>query len=146
MDERVSVIRIDSTKLIRVSTSIPDTIDQLIVAVEIASIISKFVILPMRHRRELDCYLLYFNTTSSVMEQAEISESSAFVLPINGVVTWACNMEPESFVDSSIGRGIATFSGNPERRFSISEANVLVVVYIPNLERDNTRNILYSCQ
>jgi hypothetical protein len=121
MNKCVAVLWINRTELVRISTRIPHSVDQVIVAMEPAGIVPKLVIFPMRHGtdpntisktaygekdrkylRELHSQFLNLYATGSVMQYTEVSEGTALMLPIYSIVTWTCNMKPQSFVDSSV--------------------------------------------
>lgn len=99
------------TSLDCICSSIPNTIQQLIVRMEEPSIVSQ--ILCRGRRRKLNRNLCDLDITSCVVDQTQVSESSSFMLTVYRHNAGALRIEPQSFIHARILSGIASDTRDP---------------------------------
>ena len=130
------------TKLVGVCASVPNAVQQLIVTVEVASIVGNLIVCVVRHGCEVDRDGFDCDVASCIVNQCQISEAATHVIFICGVVASFGWLEPVRFVHASILSSITADVGDPEGTLAISEPNELIFVDIADLQRDKTCNIL----
>jgi len=142
MVEGVSVVRINGTHLVSVSSSIPDPVQELVVAVEVASIVSQSIVCDCGLSSEMDGNLLHFSVASGVVDQTQIAKPTPFVDAVHCIVAWTIELKPKDLVDARILSCITTLTRDPERALRVSETDILTGINVANLEADQASNVL----
>ena len=65
---------------------------------------------------------------------------------VRSVVASTIDWKPERFVDARVCCSVTAFAGDPQRGLGECHTNVLVVVRVSDLKRDDAGNILYLHQ
>ena len=109
----ISIMSFVSFGHVQIHTSIPYSVEFLIIAVEIACVLTNAVIREMWHGSKVCLQVAEGNIASGIVVDVEVSETTAVMKRLNRVIAWSSDLEPQCLVNGNILRGIGTIRGDP---------------------------------
>jgi hypothetical protein len=101
------------TELVGVGTSVPNTIQQLVIAMEVSCVVGDLALFIMRHSRKVDRNRFDCDTTGSVVNQSQVSESAPNMILIGRKIAPFSRLEPVRLIHTGILGSVAADVGDP---------------------------------
>jgi NifU-like protein involved in Fe-S cluster formation len=87
---------------VQTPTSIPDSVQLLVITVEVTSILSNAVIRKMRHSSKVCLQMAESDVSSSIVVNIQISEATTIMQRFDRVVPRTGDLEPQRLINADV--------------------------------------------